>query len=32
VLERGALRLTLLDADRAIEIRGCRSRAEAGLR
>jgi len=32
VLERNALRLTLLDADRAVEIRGCLPRAEAGVR
>jgi DsbC/DsbD-like thiol-disulfide interchange protein len=32
VLERRALRLTLLDADRAVEVRGCRSSAEARLR
>lgn len=32
VLERGALRLTLLDADRAIDLRGCLPRAEAGVR
>ena len=32
VLERGALRLTLLDADRAVELRGCLPRAEAGVR
>jgi len=32
VVERRALRLTLLDADRAVEVRGCAPRAEAALR
>jgi DsbC/DsbD-like thiol-disulfide interchange protein len=32
VLERRALRVTLLDADRAVELRGCAARAEAGVR
>jgi DsbC/DsbD-like thiol-disulfide interchange protein len=32
VLERKALRLTLLDADRAVEVRGCLPRSEAGVR
>jgi DsbC/DsbD-like thiol-disulfide interchange protein len=32
VLERGALRVTLLDADRAVELRGCRPRDQFGAR